>query len=200
MIEEKNISTEKDYFSKPFKNAGFDKIPDNEIISIVQNELRSGVPGDHILTIIKKNASESNYETAQKIIEINELIGYRGVCDLKTFKGVDKKLVEAKRFILSQQKRISKELINDLLAEFTPDFNRPVLKKDLQKKLQAIYFNHGIINTAGNLLVIDKDYITQYFYISENFNPKEKNTFTLFSLKTEFLEIIKPETNDNSVD
>jgi hypothetical protein len=114
MITEKIISTNEDYLSKAFKNAGFDKIPDNELIGIVQKEIMSNTPSEQILAVIKKNASESNYEIAQKIIEINNLIGFGRVCKLKTSKGVDKLLEEAKRQVLSQQKMISKELINDL--------------------------------------------------------------------------------------
>jgi hypothetical protein len=194
MITEKIISTNEDYLSKAFKNAGFDKIPDNELIGIVQKEIMSNTPSEQILAVIKKNASESNYEIAQKIIEINNLIGFGRVCKLKTSKGVDKLLEEAKRQVLSQQKMISKELINDLSIEFAPDLNRPIPKKDLQKKLQAIYFKYGILKPDGTLFVVAHDTITQYFYISENLDSTKKNTYTLSSLKHEYLEKINLET------
>jgi len=100
-MTEKKTFNDEDYISKAFKNAGFDKIPNNELIRIVINKIMLRVPNDQILSVIKKNASEKNYVTAQKIIEINELIGIGRVSKTKTFNGVDKLLEEARRKAIS---------------------------------------------------------------------------------------------------
>jgi len=139
---------------------------------------------------LKEIATADQYVNASCVIELQKLVGTNKVSNLKTFKAVSKLLQTT---ILANQyaeARMSKEVIEDIVREFSPDFKTPIQKKDIQNRLQIIFDKHKLLKTNNKPFKVSQDTIIQYFDNYTEDKRTDKNTYTLISIKPELFEKI----------
>jgi hypothetical protein len=163
-----------------------------DLIQIILNQIQLGVPPDQILALVQNNSGAELYVNAGYVIEAQKLLGSTKVSKLKSFKDVKTLIDKTKIINQNAFARVSKQVIEDIISEFTPDLKAPIAKKDIQSRLQSIFDKHKLLKPNDKPFVVSQDTITQYFDKPKEDNRTGKNTYTLFSLKPEFLEIINP--------
>jgi hypothetical protein len=175
-----------------FKNKN---IAQKVLIQIILNQILLGVPHEHILALVQNNLGADLFVNAGYVIEAQKLLGSAKVSNLKSFNAVKKLLDKAKLTKQNADARVSKQVIEDIIREFTPDLKTAIPKKDIQTRLQVIFDKHKILKPNNTPFKVSQDTITQYFDKPKEDNRAGKNTYTLFSLKPELLEIINPKVD-----
>jgi len=158
---------------KAIKKSDPQKIQIETIINMLEREIE----GDKILSLHKNEPDQ--YVNIQNTIQAIELLGIESISKLKTFAAIEKMLTPALKFKESEERRFHKDIITQILNEFSDQLNQPISENAIQNQLQQIYNAHDLIKNNGKPFKVTKSTIEQYF--DQNHN-KEKSTYTLKSL------------------
>jgi hypothetical protein len=166
------------------------KTSQKELIQVILNQIQLGVPHDQILALLKNNSSADQYVNASNVIEAQKLLGSSKVSKQTSFKDIVKLIEKAKRTNQYAEARMSKQVIEDIVKEFSPDLKTPIAKTDIQDRLQVIFDKHKLLKPNNKPFVVSQETITHYFVKPKEDNRAGKYTYTLVSLKPELLEKI----------
>ena len=118
------------------------------------------------------------------IIEAITILGTDRVGKLKTYSSIESQLIIEKESQIEENKRFSEEIIKAITVEFGTQPNLSIPKKEIQNRLQLIYDKFQIKKKADKLFKVTQSTIEDYYLHSNN---KEKQTYTLKSLKPDLL-------------
>jgi hypothetical protein len=155
-----------------------------EHIQTVVKLIQLGNKPETILSLFKDKATADQYVNTKSIIDAIAILGTERVEKLKTYSSIESQLIVEKESQIEENKRFSEEVINAITVEFGAQPNFSIPKKEIQNRLQLIYDKFQIKKKTDKLFKVTQSTIEDYYLHNNN---KEKQTYTLKSLKPEFL-------------